>query len=195
MASEKEIWSRISQKDFNKFLNSLKEEIGEPKYTKRLAIQATDYDRQDLDTRVRITNGTAEIMQKKGGWADETRVEISTPLSSDATVILDAYRTIRNMLGGNNIETSVIQTENFVFETDKYEVKLTHQSGKCDVYNYEIEVYDHDLNPKDIVVQIGIPIDSPESTPEFWREWNSTVNLMADQLEKEDLHKLIESYL
>lgn len=195
MESEKEIWSRISETDYKRFLDILSTKFDTPKITKRVAIQATDYNRQDLDTRVRITNGKAEIMQKKGGWGDETRVEISTPLDSNPDVIYHAYRTIRNLLPGDNVETSIIQTENTLFQNDKYEIKLTHQSGKTDVYNYEIEVFDHSLNPTDIVKEMNIPIDSPESTPEFWKEWNSKVNLMADLLTEEEMIELIKKYL
>ena len=195
MDSEKEIWSRISETDYKRFLDILGAKFGTSKVTKRIAIQATDYNRQDLDTRVRITNGKAKIMQKKGGWKDETRIEISTPLGTEPETVYNAYRTIRNLLPGDNVETSIIQTENTLFQNEEYEIKLTHQSGKTDVYNYEIEVFDHSLNPTDIVKEMSIPIDSPESTPEFWKEWNSKVNLMADSLSEEEMLELIKKYL
>lgn len=134
-------------------------------------------------------------MQKKGGWKDDVREEISTPLKSEVTVILSAYKTIRNVLNGDNIETPIIQTDSYLFANDDYEIKMTCQSGKVDVYNYEIEVFDHELDPMNVASELGLPVDSPVNTPEFWKDWNSKVNLKADDLDYEQLTAIIKKYL
>ena len=195
LITEKEIWSILSKNDYEKFLEVLKSTGLVPKQTKRLAIQATDYYRKDLDTRIRITNGIPEIMQKKGGWNDDIRNEIAIPLAPDSHIVLSAYKMIRNLLTGENIETAIIQTENTIFNNKEYEIKLTHQTGKVDVYNYEVEVYNHDLDPMEIITKFEMPVNSPNKTPEFWKEWNSKVNLSADLLTDEQLLEIIKSYL
>jgi len=194
MEEEKEIWSIISKSNYHKILKLLKGKFRTEKYTKRLSMQATDYNRQDLDTRIRITNGKVEIMQKKGEWKGDTRVEISVPLNCSHDDIFYAYKIIRNLLTGSNVETSIIQTENHIFENADYEIKLTHQFGKTDVYNYEIEVFNHAIDPKEIVKEFNIPINSPENTPEFWKEWSQKVNLQADLLSDKELLELIKRY-
>ncbi|MFZ5365748.1 MAG: hypothetical protein ACOZBZ_00460 [Patescibacteria group bacterium] len=194
MDTEKELLSIISKEDFNILLEKFKRKFGKPKKTKRLAIQCTDYDYQDIDTRVRVTNGVAEIIQKVGKWNATSRIEIRTPLPPSSDAVFNAYKTLRNLLKRHKIETSIIQLENWVFERANFEIKLTHQFGKKDVYNYEIEVLSDELSPLDIASKFNMPIDSPLTTPEFWKQWNESVNLYADQLSDDELKNIISNY-
>lgn len=45
MATEKEIWSKISEENFKLFLRKIETKLGKPKHTKRVSLQATDYNR------------------------------------------------------------------------------------------------------------------------------------------------------
>jgi len=193
--TETEILSIISEDDFKKLLGKLRKKHGMPKETIRLAIQCTDYTYQDIDTRIRITDGKAEIVQKVGGWDAKSRVELVTPLAPSVDVVLNAYQTIRNLLKGNEIETSIIQLKSFIFEYSDFEIKLTHQFGKKDVYNYEVEVFNGKLTPLEIASKFEMPINTPENTPEFWKRWNKTVNLSADRLSDTELRSTIANYL
>ncbi|MCX8035406.1 MAG: hypothetical protein N3A71_04020 [Candidatus Dojkabacteria bacterium] len=49
-----EILSLITEEKFNESLKIFKEKFGEPKFKRRLAIQITDYNRTDIDPRIRI---------------------------------------------------------------------------------------------------------------------------------------------
>lgn len=192
---EKEIWSRMTEEKFNESVKVFKEKYGEPKFKKRIAVQITDYNRTDLDTRIRITNGYAEIMQKIGSWTGESQEEVDVKLPTESENILNTYKVLRNMLQSDNVETSIIQLENYVFDTEKFELKFTHQFGKVHVYNFEIEVKDLNLEPKQIAAELGLELDIPENTPEFWKNWNNTVNLYAKDLSDSELLEIFKSYL
>ena len=99
------------------------------------------------------------------------------------------------MLRGEKVRTAVIQTDSLIFENDDFEIKLTHQFGRTDKYNAEIEVFNTETEPEEIEEKFNIPIRLPEQTAEFWDNWSKEVNFSADELLQEDLKKLIEGYL
>lgn len=192
---EKEIWSRMNKERFDDSIKLFTKRYGEPKLKKRITLQITDYNRTDLDTRIRITNGYAEIMQKVGSWTGESQKEIDVKLPIEAETILNTYKVLRNMLQSDNVETSILQLENYIFDTERFELKFTHQFGKVHVYNFEIEVKDLSMDPKQVASELGLKLDIPENTPEFWKSWNSTVNLYAKDLTDSELIKTFRSYL
>lgn len=195
MAEEKEILTILSKEEYEKVLAKLIKKFGEPKIVNRLSLQCTDYRWADIDTRIRITNGEAEIMQKVGDWKKVDRVEISVPIESNANIIFDLYKIFRNMMRDSEVLTPVIQLENRLFRTNDFEIKMTHQFGKVDVYNCEVEVLDNKLEPEDIIKKFGIPIHLPEHTQDFWKKWNERVNLDANKLSDKELMGIIEKYL
>ncbi|OGM29500.1 hypothetical protein A2630_00710 [Candidatus Woesebacteria bacterium RIFCSPHIGHO2_01_FULL_44_10] len=199
MTEEKELLTILSEDEYKRVLARLRKEFGEPKTQKRLSLQSDDYSQTDIDTRIRITNGNAELMQKVGDWKNITkgksRTEISIPLPSDSNVIAGLYRIIRNLMKGPKIENIVMQFESFIWETKNIEIKLTHQFGKSDAYNCEFEVLDSSYKPKDLMKKYNVPINSPTQTEDFWRKWNEKVNLNADQLADEELLEIIKKYL
>lgn len=192
---EKEILSLTTKNFFEKSISRFTQEIGQPKKKKRLAMQVTDYNRNTLDTRIRITNGEVEIMQKKGEWSGESSFEISVPLIKDPEVILDAYKALRNMLESDNVETSIIQMESFVFDTEEFELKFTYQTGKKDVYNFEIEVKELNLDPKVIAEELGLKLELPGTDSEYWKRFNEEVNLCVKDLNDEEILEIIKKYL
>lgn len=74
-------------------------------------------------------------------------------------------------------------------------LKFTHQTGKKDVYNFEVEVKDLELDPKEIVKNLDLTLDLPGTDADYWRRFNSEVNLNAKDMNDEDILGLIESYL
>jgi Trp operon repressor len=97
---ETEVLGFLTKKQFEKFIDILNARIGKARRTKRLSIQITDYAKQDLDTRIRITNGEAEIMQKVGDWNAKTREEISVMLPTIPDIIFQHWQ-ILNHIGFN----------------------------------------------------------------------------------------------
>lgn len=194
MVKEKEIWTEITKEEFDSYLSHLTSVLGEPEVKRRLALQSTDSSRTDLDTRVRITNGQAVIMQKIGDWDAETRDELEIDIDSTPDSVLGTYKAFRNMITGKSISTSIMQMENYTFSNKQFEIKLTKQTGKEVAYNYEIEVFD-DSNPSDIAKEYSMRVDIPTHTPEFWDAWNERVNLNTDDLDEKELKKIVERYL
>lgn len=198
MAEEKELLTILSKIEYEKVLVRLTEEFGDPKIVKRLSLQCTDYSRVDIDTRIRITNGEAELMQKVGDWKNITkgkaRTEISVVLPSDVNTIARLYKIIRNLVNGASVENIIMQFENLVWKTKDFEFKLTHQFGKGDGYNCEVEVFDHSLSPKEMVLKYSVPIHLPTQTQDFWRKWNERVNLDANKLSDKELLDIISKY-
>ena len=199
MTEEKELLSILSKDEYKQVLDRLKKEFGEPKVQNRLSLQSDDYGQTDIDTRIRITNGKAELMQKVGDWKNITkgksRTEISIPLPSDADVVAGLYRIIRNLMKGPKIENIVMQFESFIWESEGIEIKLTHQFGKSDAYNCEFEVFGDSYKPEDLMKKYNVPVNLPTQTEDFWRKWNEKVNLNTNELSEEKLLEIIRRYL
>lgn len=199
MTEEKELLTILSKDEYKRVLNRLKKEFGEPQTQKRLSMQSDDYGQTDIDTRIRITNGKAELMQKVGDWKNITkgksRTEVSIPLPSDSDVVTGLYRIIRNLMKGSKIENIVMQFESYIWEREGVEIKLTHQFGKSDAYNCEFEVFDDFQKPDELMEKYNVPINLPTQTEDFWRKWNETVNLNADELSEGELLEVIKKYL
>ena len=199
MTEEKELLTILTEDEHKQVLIRIKQEFVEPKIQKRLSLQSDDYGQTDIDTRIRITNGKAELMQKVGNWKNITkgksRTEISIPLPSNAEVIACLYKIIRNLMKGPKIENIVMQFESFIWESEGIEIKLTHQFGKSDAYNCEFEVFDDSHKPEELMRKYNVPINLPAQTEDFWRKWNEKVNLNADKLTDEELLEIIKEYL
>jgi hypothetical protein len=199
MTEEKELLTILSKEEYEQVLTRLSGEFGAPRTQKRLSLQSDDYGQVDIDTRIRITDGKAELMQKVGDWKNITkgksRTEISIPLPSDADTIAGLYRIIRNLMRGAKIENIVMQFESFIWESKGIEIKLTHQFGKSDAYNCEVEIFDSLHSPKASMKELHVPIHLPSQTEDFWRKWNEKVNLNANELSEEKLLEIIKKYL
>ena len=199
MVEEKEILTILSKSEYKNVLSHLKKNLGEPKNQKRLSLQCDDYDREDIDTRIKITNGEIELIQKVGDWTNITtgksRTEITITLQKDAKNILNLYRVLRNLNKDTNVQNIVMQYESFLWMTGNHEIKLTHQFGKSDAYNCEVEVFDNSLSPESLAKQYNIPIHLPAQTQGFWKKWNERVNLSADRLTDTELMGIIKKYL
>jgi len=191
---EIEVTGQLSETEYSAAVARFTKEFGEPKQQRRLALNVTDFDRRDIETRIRITNGHAELMQKIGDWKGDSRNELQADLIEDAQAILKVYSVIRNLLVSDNLQTTVIQFENKIWKTKDFELKLTRQFGKSSVWNFEVELLNHSANIATICKDLRL---QPEKEPdaEYWVEFNKKVNLQIDELGEEKLVRLIESYL
>ena len=192
---KKELLTILSKEEYGAVLSRLIKEFGEPEVVKRLSLQSTDYRWADVDTRIRITNGEAELIQKVGDWKKQNRHEIIVPLPSESRIIFNAYKIFMNVMRDKEVLTPIIQLENKLFKTKDFEIKLTYQFGKKPAYNCEVEVFDLDLEPEDLAKKYDIPIHLPTQTQDFWKKWNEKVNLNADGLTDEKLLEIIKKYL
>jgi len=195
MKEEKEILTILSRDEYTRVLAWLKGNLSRPKRIRRLAVQCTDTSYDDLDTRIRITDGKVQLMQKIGKWKSKTREEIEINLPGNPEMILKIFKILRNAMKGDKVRTSIIQTDSLVFKSKDFEIKLTHQFGKSNKYNAEIEVFDPKIEPEEIAEKYDIPIHLPEHTAEFWDSWSKAVNYYADELSEEKLLAIIKRYL
>jgi len=199
MTEEKELLTILSEAEYKKLNKLLRSRLGQPKKQNRLSLQSDNYSQVSIDTRIRITNGKAELMQKVGNWKKitkgQTRTEISAPLPDNAETVLAFYQIIRNLVQGQSVENIMMQYESYLWGNEKFEIKLTHQFGKSDAYNCEVEVFDYSLKPQNLAKEYNIPIHLPMKKKDFWRKWNKKVNLSIDSLSDQKLLNIIKKYL
>ena len=96
---------------------------------------------------------------------------------------------------GPSIENIVMQFESYIWESKDIEIKLTHQFGKSDAYNCEVEVFDSPHKPEELMKKFNVPIHLPTQTQDFWRKWNEKVNLSTRDLDDKKLLGIIKEYL
>lgn len=193
---EKEIWGQLTKEQFESKLAELVSVLGQPKIVKRLALQITDHNRKDLDTRIRIDQGRVRIMQKIGDWNAAIREELELDLSiSTAKEVFALWKLLENLLIGDNVKKTLMQLENKIFDTDKFEIKLTHQFGVRDSYNFEIEVKDVNYDPIAIGQLYGLEPDLSIKDDKYWQEFNEKTNLDINTLSEQDLKEIISQYI
>lgn len=192
---EKEIWGELTVKEFQEGLTLLSKKFGNPNEKRRLSIEVSDWDNQSLSTRIRVTDGEVELMQKVGDWNSEAREEIAVILEGKATTVHNVYRMLINLSSGGNLNTYLMQHHNYVWDTPEYEIKLSHQTGKSDKYNFEIEARNNDLDIISVAKELNLRPDLSEKGPDFWAKWNEAVNLDPQELPEGGLLKLLESSL
>lgn len=195
MNDETEIWGELTAQQFQIKLTEFSDKFGKPLLSKRLALQADHFKRHDLDTRIRITDGQTELVQKVGSWEATTRSEIHVKLDLDANGILNLYQLLINQLPLKHRQTNLIQYSNYIFNTSDYEIKLGEQSGKQTVYHYELEAKTSAANLENKRLELGLPESLRQSDEAFWTAWNQRVNLNYDDLSKQQLIELIQKYL
>ncbi len=198
---EKEIRGEIDVETFEQKKKEFSEEFGEPKIYKRLALLIYDRDQREIDTRIRITNGEAEIMQKikVEGESDDmsSKEETSIPLNKDPEIIFNAYQVLSSLFYNSNPESMLrisAETENFIWVVDDCEIKLSHLSGKFDYYNFEIEALDNKSHIKEIQKKLGLKDMFGFSTEES-KKRRRDLAIKLDEISKEEFIKLIKKYL
>jgi len=195
---EQESWGQLSKVQFSKFYHKFVKTYGKPITRKRLAISFWDPKiGKNVDTRIRITDGKPQIVQKLGRWARTKKwkfTETFLDLPSDVDQIFNTYKILRNLVRRND-SCRFIQHKNYIFETENFEIKLSKQFGKITKYVFEVELKKPGKHLQKIVKSLGLYKYTKETDTDFWEKWNKTTNLTDEELKEEGVRKLIRKYL
>lgn len=194
---EHEVLGEISKDLFENLILKFKKLYGEPKIKKRLAISFWDPEiSKNLDTRIRITNGVPEIVQKVGEWENREVMkleELSYKLPNNVDDIYTVYKILLNY-SKKEFPPRIIQHVSTIFDTPYFEIKLATQFGKSNKYIFEVERKGSEDLLK-FVKEIDLDKYILKTDSEFWLKWNSKVNLSTDDFTGEELKELIQEYL
>lgn len=193
--SEREILGFISKQQFEQINKNLRDKKSAVKTVVRLSLQISDPQNNDLDTRIRITNGQVELMQKIGDWQSESREELSITLPNQSLLVSGLWQILSNMLLWPTVMRTAIQTESCIWKTANYELKLTRQFGKKISYSYEIEALNDTVNLQQTCLGLNLPIDDTTKDAAFWIRFNNDTNLNISNLSQEKISRLINKYL
>lgn len=89
----------------------------------------------------------------------------------------------------------IIRFDNYVILTDDFEIKLSHQTGKSDKYNFEVETLTNKSDLKAILNDLGLSELVTVTDVAFWDNWNQELNLNDRDLSEEQILELIKEYL
>lgn len=195
--TEKESWGVLTKDQFEKFLAEFTRRFGKPTQSKRLSFSFWDHSRNEIDTRIRITDGQPEIMQKLGSWEKQqqwSRSERKVDLKSDVEEIFNTYVIFRVLIPGDD-SCYIYQHDNYVFKQANFEIKVTHQSGKTNKYNFEVEAIGEDIDLNQILKDLGLFGLTTKTTEQFWNKWNQELNLRDVDLDPQQIKSLIQEYL
>ncbi len=194
---EEESWGLLTKLKFGHLLDQFTKRFGKPIHSKRLSVSFWDHTRNDIDTRIRITDGKAEIMQKTGkleGTHERIRSEQHVTLQSDVNGIFNTYQVLRVLIPGENT-CYLYQYDNFIFKQPDFELKLTHQSGKTDKYNFEVEANTEKVDLNQVLKDLGLSKLVTITSVKFWDKWNDELNLKDTDLTDKQIQNLIKEYL
>ncbi len=197
---EQEIWGIFpDHQTYTHHLVQFTHQFDEPTHMRRLAISFWDPSiDKDTDTRIRITNGTAELMQKCGAWEDQDEIhmeEIHVPLPSDVDYLYNMYRILRNNLPLTK-SPFITEYSNSIFLTDHFEIKLSEQHGKQIRYTFEIErLADTAVNLQQHAQELGLDQYITKTTVAFWDTWAQEMDIYTDDLTDQQLRQMIGHHL
>jgi hypothetical protein len=194
---EKEAWGLLTEQQLGEFLTKFEKQFGKPKRERRLSISFWNHEHNDIDTRIRIINGKAEIVQKIGRWDNITkweRKEYRFGLVAHPEEVFNAYRVLRQLLPAHE-PCQILQFENYLFKRSGFEIKLSRQTGKTEKYNFEVEVTDEKADLGAVLDDLGLQKLVTVTDVEFWDQWNQELNLNDKEVGEEKIRKLIKEYL
>lgn len=195
MVLETELWGLLTKEQFEEKQQLLQGKFSEPELKRRLSIQVDDWNNKNLDTRIKITNGVAELMQKVGAWESETKRELKVALSSDVQELINLYKILRNMCEGGELRVIIMQHENYLYANDDVEIKLSHQFGKSSKYPFEIEALRDGVDLHKIASELDFTPTTIPNDVEYWDNWNAEVNLDGKDYSDEEIVRVIEGYI
>lgn len=198
---EQEIWGLFpDHQTYTHHLTQLIDQFGEPVRTRRLAISFWDPGvDKNIDTRIRITDGVAELMQKRGAWEDQDEIhmeEIPVPLPSDVDYLHNMYRILRNNLPLTK-SPFVIQYDNSLFFTEHFEIKLSEMHGRETRHTFEIErlMDDTTVSLQEYAQELRLEPYITQTTVAFWDVWAQEMDVHTDDLTDEQLRQMITNHL
>lgn len=194
---EDESWGVLTKGQFLIFLDKFTKRFGKPIFSRRLAFSFWDHKRNEIDTRIRITGGKAEIMQKTGGIGDKkirVRTELKTNLPATLQDLFNAFKIFRLLIPSKD-SCYIYQYENHLFKEADFEIKLTHQIGKTDKYSFEVEAYTKKVDLEELLKSLGLSEMVTLTDAKFWDKWNEELNIKDTDLREESIKDLIQKYL
>lgn len=196
---EKEIRGFIEKDKFKFVINHFTDQLGNPKYSKRLSLAIADYQNLTLETKIRITNGKAEVVQKVGDFTAVDREEITIVLTTlTSAELVDLYKTYRNFLKDiNEPMLTLIQHENYVFSNERIEIKLFRQFGNDEFFAFEVEalVEMEDIELENFCKDNKLIVDENYNDLKSIQKRNNRVNVELATLTDEELQDILDSYL
>lgn len=196
---EKEIRGFIEKGEFEFTIERFAALLGSPKESKRVSLAIADYDNLTLETKIRITNGKAEVVQKVGEFTATDREEITIKLENlDSEALVDLFKTYKNFLNDKvNPMLTLIQHENYVFKNDRVEVKLFRQFGNDEFFAFEVEalVEMDDSELDTFCLENGLIVDPEYNNYDSIQKRNSKVNINLGNLDSKELKSILDKYL
>lgn len=137
---ELELRAEVRKEEYNKLLSQLKKEYKLISHTKRLSVMYFGkIGGVPIDIRVRITNGKAEVVVKKGSLHAHDRIELSQPINRSQFIGMVrlyslfgfqtevAERETYNFAMGRGVVFSLVKAGNIAY------VEVEKMSGKLEV--------------------------------------------------------------
>jgi hypothetical protein len=196
---EEEVFGVLTQKVYLEYIEIFSSLLGEPEKVKRLKISYWDHEvDKTFDPQIRITNGKAEIMIKKGEWENQDirrLIESNCEIISTSENVLAAIGTFCSLYETQNTPY-IQQFENLIWKDSNYEYKLGKQfNNENTKYLYEIEALSEISDLTGRCKNLGLDKYITHTDTKFWDEWTEDVNLMMKDLSKDELKELLLRYL
>jgi hypothetical protein len=196
---ESEITADISDTSFHKYIDKFTKSLGEPEIKRRISFMILQRG-SPLDNRIKITNGKARIVQKlknepnSSGKRVNEEVEIDIP--DDLESVKLSIRMLQSFYRTYNIETLelIVQHENYIWEDQEFELKISRQFGNSELFVYEIETHG-DKTPEYIQDELGIKPDYDTFSKERQALRRDIVDIRLKTLSNKELDALITKYL
>lgn len=198
---EVEILSGISPEKFNVKVEEFTKKFGEPKVQKRFGIIFGNYSKgNEIDTRIKITNGVPHIIQKVGEGlsASRTNTEFDLILKNNkAEDILMLIRMLQKIGNHDSGFTSPVQQyDNLLFSTPDMEIKMYRQfNSKNMFYGFEVELLNLQSDIHDVCDDLGLELDGVDRDATYWYEYDQKYNADGLQMSDEELLIILSKYL
>lgn len=195
---EKEIWRPINFNVYQERWKEFNQIYGKPKLKQRLAFRFGHTSNIKINTRIRITNGEAEIMQKlpldsnTHGIANEIQINLGNNVEEIYTHFLFFKHITSNT---SDRILYLLRFENLVWDQKDFEIKLTHQFGNKDVYSFEVESKNDKVDLMSTCNELKLPVEDLNLSNEFWDNWNKNVNVDVTNWDEKQIKLTIKEYL
>lgn len=196
---EAEITADLTEVNFKKYINHFTKTLGKPNLKRRISFMVLERGKP-LDNRIKITNGEAMIVQKiksKGdvpGLRVNDEIEINIP--NDLENVKKSIKLLENFY--NIFETEalklIVQHENYLWETSEFELKLSRQFGKGDLYLYEIESFGN-KTPEELEKELELKPDFEAFSEERQKLRREGIDIPFNEILDTEIDKLILKYL
>ena len=196
MTIEREIWSEMDFRTYNAKKEEFTQNFGKPKVVKRLAFRFGPDNAHYINTRIRITNGDAKIMQKVHNVDRNSATERELDIPNDRDYIVSLFNTYRTiLLQFEQTHCYLLRFESITFEHEDVEIKLTHQFGNENVYSFEVEALADDVDISKKCEELGLIPRDNKLDDDFWKAYNKRVNVDVMLWEDEKLDEILKQYL